>query len=400
LKSFDDMTSKGAEMATKRLKHQVGDPDALTKAWKSVQAAGGAAGVDGLSIPQFAEQLENRLAKIQNQIVRGTYRYSRLRSAAIPKANGKQRLLGIPIVADRVVLQAVRQAIEPMCEPHLLDCSHAYRPQRSALTAMAQLTTALGEGLRFVLESDIRKFFDTINHAALLSSLKMIHVDLPSEPLLVRAITLSRGWWPVRKGVCQGSPLSPLLANVALIPFDQQLIQQGYRMVRYADDFVVLCRSRADCLAAQQAAQRSLSSLGLELHPDKTRTIDNDCQSFNFLGFEIQPDRIAPAADNLAQLKSGILAWCNPRETWHWQERIDQINSLLRSFAWYYHQIDTRRLFLSLDAFALENVEELATRLDLDRAALAARLIRISEMREISWAGKRKRKAKSWGGYR
>jgi group II intron reverse transcriptase/maturase len=382
------------------LEKQLSEAGVLEKAWKSVSAAGGGPGLDGVTLAQFQAQSTARLQQMRATVARGRYRFSRLKTAIIPKSNGKERTLGIPIVADRVVLQAIRQTIEPLCEPLFLNCSHAYRPNRGAQTALSQMTAAMAEGYQWVLEADIENFFDSIQHAALSKQLHTVQSGLGDERLIRQSMGLSRGWWPMKKGVCQGSPLSPLLANVALQSFDQALVASGQRLIRYADDFVVLCRDEAAAQEAQRQAACALGAVGLRLHPNKTRIIDNGRCSFRFLGFEIQPDRIAPAAENIAQLKSGILAWCNPQAMWPWEERVQQVNALLRSFAWYYHQIDTRRLYLTLDAFAIEQLAGLAASLGRDSSTVPSELIRISEMREVSWASQRKRRPPSWGGYR
>lgn len=371
----------------------------LQRAWQSVRAADGGPGMDAQTVEQFGKQADRQLANIATLIASGRYRYSRLRVAKLPKPNGNLRTLGIPTVSDRVVLQSIRYTIEPACEPHLLDCSHAYRADRGTMTALAEIAAGLADGYRYVLESDIESFYDSIHHSSLLTALDRIDRELPREKLVREAITMSAGLWSARKGISQGSPLSPLLANVALMDFDRQMTESGFRLVRYADDFVVLCRSRAECEAARTAAEKLLSSIRLKLHPDKTRLIDNHQTCFTFLGFELHPDRIVPTAKNLAELRSGILAWCNPHEKISWGDRIDRINSLLRSFAWYYHQTDSRRLFWSLDAFVDEQLTQLAAMIGEDTSPWRERLVRMSDMREVSWRGKKGKKTRGWNGY-
>lgn len=210
--------------------------DSLHRAWKSVRLAGGGAGVDGISLDNFRIHADQHLLQISQQIIKRRYRYSRLRVAKLPKPNGQLRTLGIPTIADRIVLQSVRQSIEPECDRHMLPCSHAYRPAHGAMTALAEIAESIRAGYHYVLESDIASFFDSIHHRSLLTTLKQINRELAQEELICKALTMSAGAWAARKGISQGSPLSPLLSNVALIDFDRQMTQAGHRLVRYADD--------------------------------------------------------------------------------------------------------------------------------------------------------------------
>jgi group II intron reverse transcriptase/maturase len=373
----------------------------LEKAWRMVKASGGGAGIDGITIENFENQSTARLEAIAQKLKRDRYRFSRLRPAFIPKNDGTQRRLSIPTIDDRIVLQSIRLVIEPICEPHFHDCSHAYRPGRGTFTAMEQVAQGLQSGLHYVLESDIRQFFDSIRHKNLLQLLAAIDPKLIKTPSLVSSLNISCGWRGATKGVAQGSPLSPLLANVALIEFDREMVQSGLRIIRYADDFLVLCDSAAGCEFAQQHASKNLAKAGLELHPGKTQIVDSRSSSFSFLGFEIHPDRIIPSQNNLADLRSGLAAWCNPHLEIGWLERIERINGLLRSFAWYYHQTDSRRLFWSLDELVLEQLESIEGQVANVSTGWRGRLLRISEMRNVSWRGQTKGKDKkqSWNGY-
>jgi group II intron reverse transcriptase/maturase len=371
----------------------------LHQAWKSVRQAGGGAGVDGISLDNFRLHADQQLSQMSQQIIKGRYRFSRLRVAKLPKPNGQLRTLGIPTVADRIVLQSIRQSIEPECDRHMSSCSHAYRPARGAMTALADVAESIRAGYHFVLESDIAAFFDSIHHRSLLMALKQIDRDLAQEDLICKSLAMSAGIWAARKGISQGSPLSPLLSNVALIDFDRQMTRAGHRLVRYADDFVVLGRSAAETESAKTLAVKLLKSIQLTLHPEKTRAIDSRQNSFTFLGFELHPDRIVPTAKNLSELRSGVLACCNPHVSISWGERIERINALLRSFAWYYHQTDSKRIFWSLDAFVIDQLNDLATSLGLDDESWRARLVRMSDMREVSWRSSKGKKCRGWNGY-
>jgi group II intron reverse transcriptase/maturase len=368
----------------------------LQRAWKAVKSSGGAPGVDGISVEQF--QLEC-LESIRKQLLSGNYAFCKLRVAEIPKPQGGSRRLCIPTVKDRVVLQSIRYVIEPLCERHFLPCSHAYRCGQGALTALQQIVQGLQAGFDYILESDIQAFFDSIRHSDMLASLGKIDRQLSQNRLLRSSLKMSPGWWPARKGIAQGSPLSPLLANVALIEFDRQLTQAKYRLVRYADDFVLLCQNESHCLEGRKLAEEGLKKIGLQLHPNKTRVVNSRRESFSFLGFELHPDRIVPTASNLAELRSGLLAWCNPHQQIGWPERIERINGLLRSFAWYYHQTDSRRIFWSLDQFVREQLEELERTQGEVNDQWRSQLVSMSGLREVTWKGKGKPKGRGWNGY-
>lgn len=381
----------------------VANLDSLVRAWKSVRAAGGCAGVDGITIEAFETGFDKHLKQIEVDLVAGRYRFSRLKRAQIPKSSGKLRQLGIPTVRDRVVLQAMRQQIEPACEAKMLDCSHAYRPKRGAMTAIAAVTTALAGGRNLVLETDIQNFFDSIRHPQLLRQLGAIDARCASSRLLIQALRLSSSFWSAKKGVAQGSPLSPLLANVALLSFDRSTQSNQWTVVRYADDLIVLSKTEEAVQRARQLIEKQLSELGLAMHPDKTRIVDSRLSAFKFLGFEFHPDRLAPDSANIGRLRNGIASICNPHSTLTWQTRIEQINALMRSFAWYYHQTDSRRLFWTLDQYVAECLAELETQIGAPPFEWSSQVVKMSEMRETHWLGSKRtgktRKGRMWNGY-
>jgi RNA-directed DNA polymerase len=372
--------------------------EVLLRAWRMVRSAGGAAGSDRQEIEQFALQEKKELTDIRDRMRKGKYQYSRLRYAPIPKSNGKFRELGIPTIRDRIVLQAIKLVLEPDCEKHMSDCSHAYRAQRGAMTALAAIEEGMRRGRPFVLETDIRQFFDSIRHTGLWRQLVAIDARVQKCPLVRAAMTLSTGWWPARKGVAQGSPLSPLLANVALIEFDRNIHRDEWTVVRYADDLVLLCHTHEEAAQALTTVERELKKIGLEIHPDKTRIVDGRAESFSFLGFEFHPDRIVPSGGNLSELRDGISAWCNPHSGHSWDERMERINGLLRSFAWYYHKTDASRLFWSLDEFVAEQLAALELAIGSPEHPWRNRIVKMSQMREATWKGSR-RKGRGWSGY-
>jgi RNA-directed DNA polymerase len=277
---------------------KVVEADTLWRGWKRVEANDGAAGVDRVDVARFGRHLDERLHWLSDALKTGQYRPQGIRRVEIPKADGGRRPLGIPTVTDRVVQAAVLEVIEPIFESRFAPRSYGFRPGRGCKDALRDVDEALQSGLVHVVDADLKGYFDSIPHERLLAR---VHERVKDGALLrligefLRQPILSEvAEWTSESGTPQGAVLSPLLANIYLHPLDMEMQAAGYRMVRYADDFVVLC---ATAEAAQTALARIaawVAQVGLTLHPDKTRIADLSVPGghFDFLGYRFhrQPD--------------------------------------------------------------------------------------------------------------
>jgi RNA-directed DNA polymerase len=271
--------------------------ETLKKAWQKVAANGGAAGVDGQSVKRFAARAEMYLKELSIALERGTYRAMAVRRVEIAKGGGKQRPLGIPVVKDRIVQTALKFVLEPIFEREFLGMSYGFRPGRGCKEALREVEGSLKEGYTFVVDADLRSYFDTIPHARLVERVKE-HVSDGRvveliEAFLQQDIIKDMERWTPTGGTPQGAVVSPLLANIYLHALDCQMKQKGYRMVRYADDFVVLCRSAEEAQAALAEVKAWVEANGLSLNAEKTHVGDcrQEGQGFEFLGYRFEAGR-------------------------------------------------------------------------------------------------------------
>ena len=268
----------------------------LLAALQQVAAHDGAAGVDHVTVRDFVRQLPDALWELSDRIKAGTFQPQAIRRVHLPKPGSTEtRPLGIPTVRDRVVQTAIVNVIEPILERDFAEQSYGFRPERGCHDALRRVEELLQAGHTQVVDADLKGYFDSIPHDRLLDRLKEKIADGPVLSLIERflkaGILEGAEQWTPEAGVPQGAVLSPLLSNVYLDPLDHLLAREGWQMVRYADDFVILCRTAEEAQRALQVVRGWVTENGLTLHPTKTRVVDARQEGFDFLGYHFHPTR-------------------------------------------------------------------------------------------------------------
>ena len=286
----------------------------LRQAFAGVKANRGAAGVDHVTVKEFERHLEANLEKLSRTLRDGSYHPQAIRRVWIPKPGSREkRPLGIPTVRDRVVQAALRAVLEPIFERDFAAHSYGFRPNRGCKDALRRVDTLLRAGYSWVVDADLKSYFDTIPHPALLARMREKVTDSKVlgllEAFLTQKVMETAERWTPEEGTPQGAVISPLLSNLYLDPLDHAMAVAGFEMVRYADDFVILCRSEAEARAALERVQGWTAQAGLQLHPVKTRIVDATQRGgFDFLGYHFERGKRWPRRKSLDKLKDTIRA--------------------------------------------------------------------------------------------
>ena len=324
-------------------------------AFKAVKANRGAAGIDKVSVQMFQHNLVENLSALERDLKDGSFSPLPLRRKFILKEPGKFRPLGIPAVRDRIAQEVVRRLLHPIFEPLFHDASFGFRPGRNCHQALSRVLELHDQGFRVVLDADIKGFFDNLSHAVIMAAVAAQVADgniLRLVEKFLRSGVMEDGVFkPTTIGTPQGGVISPLLANIVLNHLDGQLAKHGYRFVRYADDFVVLCRSKTEAEEALTLVQQTLSELGLSLSSEKTH-ITTYGKGYIFLGFVLSSRSRRMRPKSLRKFKDKV------RELTVRSENLDaqvfeKLNRVIRGTAQYFgtRWFTGREVFHKLDSW-------------------------------------------------
>jgi group II intron reverse transcriptase/maturase len=353
----------------------------LELAWRRVRQNKGAGGIDGQTLDEFEEHLDVHLDRLQEELRNDTYRPLPVRRKLIPKAGqpGKFRALGIPAIYDRVCQQALRNRLEPIFESEFDDASFGYRPGRSAKDGLRKVWKEIEEGHEWIVDADLSDFFGTVDHEKLLTLLAQRVSDgrvLRLIRSMLKAGCMVKGRrLSTEQGTPQGGVISPILSNVLLTPFDREMRRRGYRLTRYADDWVVTCHTReeAECVLAEAA--KILSALGVVLNREKTRIV-HVRHGFEFLGYKIKrgerPLQLSPEKIRSGARTGALYAFPRQKSIEHFrdqvrrrtrrkaplsaQELIARLNPIIRGWGLYYCKAHVRMLFNRLDRWIVRRI--------------------------------------------
>lgn len=332
-------------------------PRTLHTAWLKVKSNKGKAGVDHQSIAMFEKRLDANLAKLSEDLRTGAYRPREIKRVWIPKAGrkGEKRPLGIPTVRDRVAQTALRFALEPIFERDFAEHSYGFRPGRGCKDALRRVNALLDEGKTWVVDADIQGFFDSIPHDRLMERVCDKIADGRTlgliEACLKQEVLDGLDSWTPDEGTPQGAIISPLLANIYLDPLDHMMADLGFEMVRYADDFVVLCANESDARRALASIRDWVAGVGLTLHPDKTRLVDATQRGgFDFLGYHFERGMRWPSKKSEKRLREAIRPLTKRNNGQCLHSIIADINPKLRG--WYeYFKHGKSNTFSTLDGW-------------------------------------------------
>ncbi|MEN2468230.1 group II intron reverse transcriptase/maturase [Ornithinibacillus sp. FSL M8-0202] len=330
----------------------------MEEAFLEVKRNRGSAGIDGVDIRAFEYGVEDNVQILQQELLSRTYKPRPVKRVYIPKADGSQRPLGIPTVRDRVVQASVRRVIEPIFEAKFLDCSFGFRPKRSAHMALEKIQKDLTDGYIYVIDADLKSYFDTIPQDRLIEAVREEIVDGSVlnliQSFLEAGIMEDGSFYLNEKGTPQGGVISPLLANIYLHSLDEVMTKRGHRITRYADDFVICCKSRKGAERVLKSVIRFLETeLGLIVHPEKTKIVNNLEEPFVFLGHEFTRGRwMKPSSKSLKKFKTKVKEITRKNQTVNLEDLVrKRLNTYLRGWGNYFGHGHVKSLFQELDSW-------------------------------------------------
>ena len=329
----------------------------LQRAVEKVAAGKSPKKTDGRKCRSYAEQSAQRLPQLQRRLQEGSYEPKPAQRIWIPKLGSKElRPLGVPPVENRVVAMALRNVLEPIFEHTFAEDSYGFRPGRGAKDALRRVDELLKTGKSWVVDADRKGYFDSIPQDKLLAAVGEQVADGAVLELIQRflkqgVLESGKGWSPTDQGTPQGGVLSPLLANIYLNPLDQVMAGKGWEMIRYADDFILLCKSQEQAQQALQAVRQWVEPAGLILHPTKTRRVDaSQAGGFDFPGYHFERGRKWPREKSLAKFKEAIRQKTKRTRPGSMTQIIEESNRTLRGWINYF-QHSIANIFPDLDGW-------------------------------------------------
>jgi len=328
----------------------------LWAAWQRVKANHGAAGIDRMSVERFEANTTYYLKALELALRNGSYKPAPIRRVYIPKGKGKTRPLGIATVKDRIVQGALKLVLEPIFEKEFLPVSFGFRPERSCKDALRMVDRSLKDGFTWVVDADLQSYFDTIPKQGLMALVKARVSDVKVMELLQQFLDQQvvegmKHWTPMA-GTPQGSVISPLMANLYLHGLDEIVSAEGHQYVRYADDFVVMCRTREEAEKVLIVIRNWVDRHGLTLHPEKTRV--GNCtvkgQGFDFLGYRFEADRRWVRSKSRKALRDKIRQLTGRTRSGNLESIIAELTPILRGWFGYFKHAH-RSTFRDVDGF-------------------------------------------------
>ena len=335
---------------------QILSPTNLNQAYKKVRGNKGSGGIDKMEVESLRDYLVNNKEELIQSIKGGTYRPNPVRRVEIPKDNGKMRMLGIPTVVDRVVQQASAQILVPIYERQFSTNSYGFRPKRSAHQALNKCREYITEGYKYAVNMDLEKFFDTVNQSKLIEVLSRTIKDGRVISLIHKylhaGVVVRNKFEETHVGVPQGGPLSPLLSNIMLNELDKELEKRGHRFVRYADDLIILCKSK-------RSAERTLAGIipymekKLFLKVNREKTVVADIREIKFLGYSFyvvkKEGRLRAHSKSIAKMKERIKTLTSRSNGWGDARRKEELRQYITGWVNYFKLADIKSLLLHVD---------------------------------------------------
>ena len=331
-------------------------PSNLNLAYHRVKRNKGAAGVDKMEVESLSGYLIQHKDSLIESILEGKYRPSVVRRVEIPKDGGKKRNLGIPTVVDRVIQQALSQELSKLYEPQFSAHSYGFRPKRNAHQALIKCKEYITEGYNYVVDMDLEKFFDTVNHSKLIELLSRTVKDNRVVSLIHHylngGVRVAQIFEPTKEGVPQGGPLSPLLSNIMLNELDKELEQRGHRFVRYADDFLILCKSKRGSKRVMESITHFIENkLYLRVNREKSQV--TSIRGVKFLGYSFYKYRgecrLRAHPKSIAKMKAKLKELTSRSNGWGNERRKESLSQFIKGWINYFKLADMKSILLRID---------------------------------------------------